>query len=199
MHAGGCTFAEDPARDGFAARILWNAGFDPSVVAAAVHSGDCSGDCFDLGRLARFATIARAPDGREHLALSNGMQRLRLDIVQGSVRAGPVVLGYALSGIAELGPALTTLRRLSRLYRRGTFASPSSPQMAVQARLALALRAYDGLRSGVSHRGVAEALYGVERVEAEWNGGSDSLKSRIRRLAKLTRSMANGGWRHLLG
>lgn len=199
MHAGGCTFAEDPARDGFAARILWRASFDPSVVAAAAHSVGCSGDCFDLGRLARFATIALAPDGREYLAFSDGMQRLRLDIVRGSVRAGPVVLSYALSGITALGPALTTLRRLSRLYQRGTFAPPSSPQMAAQARLALALRAYDGLRSGASHRGVAVALYGVERVKAEWSQGSDSLKSRIRRLAKLTRSMANGGWRDLLG
>lgn len=199
MHAGGCTFAEDPARDGFAARILWRASFDPSVVAAAAHSVGCSGDCFDLGRLARFATIALTPDGCEHLALSDGMQRLRLDIVRGSVRAGPVVLGYALSGIATLGPVLTTLRRLSRLYRRGGFAPPSSPQMATHARLVLALRAYDGLRSGASHRDVAEVLYGVERVEAELNGGSDSLKSRVRRLAKLTRSMASGGWRDLLG
>ena len=193
---GGSTFAEDPARDGFAARILWRADVDPAVVAAQASPAGARRDAFDLDRLAPFATIALAPDGREFLALADGRRRLRLDIVSGSLRAGPVALDYRLSGIAALDPGITTLQRLGRLYRSGTFPPRSARDFAAGARLALALRAYDGLRLGASHRDVARVLFGSAQVEADWDEGS--LKSRIRRLAKLARSMANEGWRDLL-
>lgn len=197
-HVGGCTFAEDPARDGFAARILWCADIDPAVVVAQASPADACSDAFDLDDLASFATIALAPDGREFLALTDGRQRLRLDIVNGSLRAGPVALDYRLSGIATLDPAITTLQRLGRLYRSGAFPPQTLRHFAANARLALALRAYDGLRLGASHRDIASVLFGSARVETKWHERSDSLKSRTRRLTKLARSIASGDWRNLL-
>jgi hypothetical protein len=66
------------------------------------------------------------------------------------------------------------------------------------ARIVAALQVFDGLSAGASHRDIAVALYGGNRVAAEWNGASDSMRSRVRRLAGLAHDLAAGGWQRML-
>ena len=55
--------------------------------------------------LAAIATVVRDPAGPEHVLLSDGVTSLRLDLVNGSLLAGPVCLTYRLAGLAALrGP-----------------------------------------------------------------------------------------------
>ncbi len=54
------------------------------------------------------------------------------------------------------------------------------------------------LAGSASRRQIVVALYGEERVRAEWKGRSDFLMSRVRRRAAEARAMAAGGWRKLL-
>lgn len=60
------------------------------------------------------------------------------------------------------------------------------------------LRVWDAVREGATQRDIGIALYGRERIAADWGARSDSLKSRVRRLMQNARDMASGGYRALL-
>lgn len=66
-------------------------------------------------------------------------------------------------------------------------------------RFADALRVHDALVDGASITQIAQAFYGAERLDGDTGGGSDSLKSRIRRLVREARAMAAGDYRLMLG
>ena len=60
------------------------------------------------------------------------------------------------------------------------------------------LRVHDAVRDGASQREIGAALFGDERVGHDWSDGSDSLRSRVRRLVREARDMAQGGYRQLM-
>lgn len=155
-------------------------------------------DLFDLHRFAPLCTIAIAADGREHLAISDGWRRIRLDVVAGTVRQGPVLFSYRLTGQSGLGPKILALRRLSVLCRTGAFSRSLFPIDRRMARWIVALRVWDALQDGASQRDIAIALFGAARVDTEWRGPSDFLKSRVRRLIHTAGALAHGGYRVVL-
>ena len=52
----------------------------------------------------------------------------------------------------------------------------------------------DGSLAGASHRNIAIALFGPERVEADWNDPGENLRDRVRRAVKRGRDLMNGGY-----
>ncbi|MEO0036659.1 MAG: hypothetical protein RLZZ501_2682 [Pseudomonadota bacterium] len=147
--AGGCIFAEAACIPCADARIFWRADWDSSVVLAEarpVSSGDA--EAFDLQRFAAWATVLRLADGRELLLLSDGVRHLQLELIDGTLLAGPVRLHYALSGITQIDVKTLTLRRLVVLCRRGRFPLGLFPPEPRARRWTLALQAYDGLAAG---------------------------------------------------
>lgn len=193
------TFAEIPVHGSSRARIIWHACHDPAVLAVhadrRLRAGDSS---FDLRALAVTAVVAVAPDGREHVVLTDGYRRLRMDIISGSVLDGPVCLQYQLQGLRLLDAQLLTLRRLIALVRTGRFAKTLFPPDLYAGRIADALRTHDALAVGASQREIATQLFGADMVDRGWSGSSDFLKSRIRRLVRLARQMAAGDYCHLM-
>ena len=69
--------------------------------------------------------------------------------------------------------------------RRNPAADPGDDDRA----LAIAL---DGLREGLTQRGIAAAIWGVARVAGEWRPDSP-LRSRVRRLIGRARRLPGGG------
>lgn len=196
---GGSAFAEDPDLPAPVARLVWRAELDAAVLRVrAVPVGAYDVDAFDLARLA-CRKILIAGSGVEHLAVSDGWRRIRLDVVEGSLAAGAVRLDYQLSGFASADAPLLTLRRLFALWRTGRFTRGLFPPDPRIARGIEALRVGDALAAGASYREIAVALFGEARVRAEWKGSSESMISRVRRRAAEARHMAAGGWRELSG
>ena len=196
---GDCTFAEDPSVAAPDARLLWSAALDPGTLSLAALPGDRSDpDHVDLAMLEPWLTLVTDLGG-EHGVLSDGRHHLRFDVADGSLAAGgPVVFHYRLHGIAGAEPGLLSLRRLIDLCKHRRFASHLfAPDPRID-RWLLALRVHDGLAAGASHRDIAIALYGAERVGSGWQGDAESLRLRIRRLARDARALASGGWRGLL-
>nr|WP_282595233.1 DUF2285 domain-containing protein [Mesorhizobium mediterraneum] len=62
------------------------------------------------------------------------------------------------------------------------------------ARLTFVLRVLDGSLAGASHREIAEALIGQQRVHSDWNDPRDHLRDRIRRAVSRGRALMNGGY-----
>lgn len=182
------------ARD---ARPVWRADRHPQVLQARADASAADADSFDLARWAPLATLI--VDGKtSHLLLNDGRHALRLDVDGEPLTAGPVRLHYALNGFASLSAPLSTLRRLREMMKTGKIGEPSAISSFRRARYVLLLRAWDGHRSEASQREIGRALFGDERVDQDWDGCSDSLRSRVRRLVRDARAMARGGYRVLL-
>lgn len=197
---GGFTFAEHPDRAAPAARIIWRADVDPGTLSAVATASDpADPDSVRTDRLARWLAVAVARDGREHAVLSDGWHRIRIDVERGSIaREQAVLLEFRLHGVASSEPKLLPLRRFLALCRRGRFARSLFPRDPRVARWLTVLRVHDALAAGASHREIGAALFGEARVRRDWSGDSDSLRSRVRRLARDAHAMAGGGYRNLL-
>lgn len=181
------------------ARIIWRAELDPEILTVdvvPVRLG--SADRIDPKLLRRYLALVRDPDGREHVVLSDGLHRIRLDIEHGSLFADtPVTLHYHLIGTESAASKIRPLVGLLGLCRRGRFAATLFPAERRIERWIALLRVHDALRAGASQRDIAAELfhYRLDRVR---DGGSDSVRSRVRRLIRDARRMAQGGYRNLL-
>ena len=196
---GGFTFAEDPAIAAPQARLIWHADLDPGTLAVEARPA-ARGDpnAIDPAKLRVWLIAVADKDGCEHAVISDGWRHIRFDVEAGTLSAGPVILHYRIEGSLWARPKLLPLMRLvefslHRQFRRSLY--PPDPRIA---RWLAALQVHDGLTAGASQREIGEALYGIERVTAEWDGASDSLRSRVRRLAGEARRLARGGYRFLM-
>lgn len=192
-------FAEDPALPAPRARILWRADLDPgalSVVARPAGPGEPDG--LPLHRLQDWLSIVRDADGQEHAVLSDGLHHIRLEVEEGTLAHGPVVLHYRLQGLRDAGAKLASVRRLAALCLDRCFPAALFPADPLGERSISLLRVADAVRAGASHREVGDLLFGAERTRSEWYGRSESLRSRVRRLVGEARRLAAGGYRRLM-
>jgi hypothetical protein len=196
---GGCTFAEDPAIAAPEARLIWHADLDPGTLTVeAVPASRSDPDAIDPIALGAWLTMIADRTGREHAVLSDGWHHIRFDVEAGTLSSGPVVLRYRLQGSVSARPRLLPLRRLVEFSLHRRFARSLYPPDPRIARWLLTLQVHDGLDAGASLREIAAVLYGERRAAADWDGVSDSIRSRVRRLAAEARRLARGGWRSLM-
>ena len=189
---------EAPGCGAPAARPIWRAEIHPHVLEADATPATVACDTFELGRLHRITTLVAAPGGREHLLISDGLRAIRLDVLSGSLRQGPVRLRYRLAGFGSVERPLLTLRRLLALWRTGQFAAALHPVEARASRFVLMLRARDALASGATQREIAAELLSAEAGEARWRVSAPTVRSRVQRLVRNARAMAAGGYVSLL-
>lgn len=187
---------EAPDRSAIAARPVWRHEISPFVLEAdAADAGD-DDERLDLERLEHYVTLVPDPGGTEHLLLSDGSRSIRVDIVSGTLRAGPALLRYRLAGFRIAKPLLV-LRQLLALCRSGQFSAVLHPREQRAARWILLLRAHDALVAGASQRDIAERLLGLE-LTGRWRLQASSLRSRAQRLVREARRMAAEGYVSLL-
>lgn len=181
------------------ANLIWCAQFDPGalqVEAIPAPTGDI--DAIDPAWLGPWLSLVPGERGHEHAVISDGLRRIRLDVVAGSLTQGPVVLHYRLAGTHSLAPRLLPLRRLLALCTHRRFVSSLFPPDPRIARWIETLRVRDAIAEGASVAEIAAVLFGAERVVQDEARGSDSLRSRVRRLSREARSLAAGGYRCLM-
>jgi hypothetical protein len=195
---GGCSFAEDPARSGSEAIVAWSGDIDPAC--ARFEARPCSKDAnaFLIGRLGKRASVLVAKTGQQHITINDGRTCIRVDVLVGSVLDGAVSLNLIIDNVAAADTQIRTVQALIAAHNKLHSPIPHARFLSRNSRIVSALRVYDALCDGASYREIAIALFGQLRVDAEWNGASDSMRSRVRRLVGLTRSLAAGGWRELL-
>lgn len=134
----GCAFAEDATRPAPFARLLWHADLDPFVLQVRAKPAEgADPEAIDLTRLARWMTIVRGGE-REHVALSDGWHRIRIDVVEGTlIDEGPARLDYLLSGLTRVDAHVLTLRRMLGLWRTGRFKRMLYPGQSSMSRSSL--------------------------------------------------------------
>lgn len=198
--SGGCTFAEHPDRAAPSARIIWHADLDPGTIGVVAQPADPSDpDSLRIDRIAPWLAIAVDAMGHEHVVLSDGWHHIRLDVEEGRLTGQEaVLLHYRLRGLESAENRLLPLRRLLDLCQHRRFARTLFPRDPRIARGIEMLRVHDALGAGASQREIGEALFATPRVREGWSDGSDSLRSRVRRLVREARDMARGGYLQLM-
>ncbi|AUC97795.1 hypothetical protein CWS35_28785 [Bradyrhizobium sp. SK17] len=105
---------------------------------------------------------------------------------------------FELERLSELAAQTELLKRLQRFMASGS--SPSATaSLGGDERLRQALLALDESLSGKTYRQIATTIFGAKMVADEWQGPSQFLKDRTRRLVAKGIELMNGGYRDLLG
>jgi hypothetical protein len=178
--------------------VVWSATVDRSVVSCAAEPiTPDHPDAFNFDRLTIPTTVVVGPTGLQHLAISDGLKRIRLDLVSGTFLEGPVRLHYRLAGFENCEPQVLTLQQLFVLNRLGRFGRGLHPRETKVERWLRMLRAHDLRIEGASQRDIAAELFGVASL-SEWRTRSDFLRLRVQRLLREADGMIAGGYLKLL-
>jgi hypothetical protein len=194
---GDCAFVEDRARQSECAQIVWSNAADPDVLTVIAHPVSSHDSGFNLKEFGNRAAIV-ATGEKEQVALRGGGGILRLDVVAGTLRDGPVRLFHRLARQNELESKMPRLRQLAALVEFGALAPwiiPTDPRLD---RLILALRVLDARAAGASLRQIAIGLLCGRASSVDWPGDGDSTKSWVRRLVALSEALSLAGPRGVL-
>ena len=178
---GGCTFAEEQGRSASAARLLWSAAFDPSVLRARPARGAASADAAPS-----LATcLAVAGDRQLHAVIGGVHHGVRIDIAS-SVEPLPLDRLIFPFTVAVAPRQLAEFRQLVGLARGQPLAAVTPPRLY---RTVLALRVIDALGEGATLRTIGDVFV----REGDWPGRGESTKSAARRLRTAALAIWNAG------
>jgi hypothetical protein len=104
---------------------------------------------------------------------------------------------FEIDSLLDLNAQTELLKRLQRFAEKSPTAA-SRPASAIDERLHHALIALDESLAGKTYRQIAITIFGEKRVAEEWQGPSQFLKDRTRRLVAKGTELMMGGYQDLL-
>lgn len=164
---------------------IWSAAIDPRVLAVrAVSLIESVVRPLDLE-----LSDTRVLRGQraEYLLVNRDNALFRLDVIEGTVAAGPVSLRFDLADDDQLPAQISVISA----YRRATV--PASRHTQLGNRL-LALHALDVRQAGASLREIADIVLGP----GTWPGEGEHRKSLVRRMVVAGERMIGAGPRPIL-
>ena len=164
---------------------MWSAAVDPRVLAVrAVPVFGAGARIFDAHTAD--VRVLRGPSG-EHLITDRGGEPVRLDVIEGTTVAGPVMLRFDVADDDRLDVRIAAVRALR-------YTASTGRRHIQLARKLLALQAVDARDAGASLREIAELLLG----SGEWPGDGEHRKSNVRRLVETGEGVLRAGPRAML-
>lgn len=164
---------------------MWSAIADPHVIAVRVGPVTTTGtrvfDASDKG-----VRVLRGSVG-EHLLVDRAGLPVRLDVIEGSVLAGPVSLSFDLPDDHHLKARFAVIRTF-------IMAAPPGRRHLQLARRLHALKATDARDDGASLREIADLMLGP----GDWPGDGEHRKSFVRRMIAAGEQMVRSGPRIIL-
>ena len=201
LSVGGCRVAEDPQLDARQACPLWITSADELLHLRAspiqgVASDQASQQTFDLWRV----------PGRKRLSLGGAGLILQSDLASQRLR---VSLARDLGdgeGYACAVPLIPELRGQLDVFKAQALLlqghAPMEEIVRPVTRAALlhlrALQALDAAQAGLSHRDIAQALFGLEAVARRWHEDGE-LRAQVRYLLRRAEGYMLGGYLVLAG
>ena len=133
-----------------------------------------------------------------HLVLMKGLgSHVPVEISGLAALSLPFAPVFEIGSLLDLGVQTELLKRLHRFAEHAPNSSSRST-FAIDERLHHALIALDESLAGKTFRQIAITIYGEKRVADDWQGPSQYLKDRMRRLVAKGTELMNGGYRDLL-
>ncbi len=193
----GCLYTDSPDIDARSANVFWLPSQNTGVLRMHAVPANAKLDTaiFDLCRQPCPVSLLTMPDGMQHLLFHGNGHGIQLAVSGASLLEPVYLLADSVLGRREVKPRIEALRR----YNDFIAGVPSPPPANEQTeRLRQVLQALDGSLVGASNRDIAIALYGLERVEADWNDPGENMRDRVRRAVKRGRDLMNGGYLRFL-
>jgi len=189
----------DPAKPAGRAPIFWLAGATRRLVNARCTTTEQGfhRSAMTLGTFKAQRLAAIAADGTHVVTMKREDSRIALKLVGLPVLTRPFRITFEVDGLDNIGAQTDALKVLQRLAAADAAKAFRSP-FANNERLCHALIALDLSIAGKTYRQIAVALFGKETVAADWQGASQFLKDRTRRLVAKGHELMNGGYRDLL-
>lgn len=193
---GGCSVLEDPDKSGAETLVFWRPEVLPSLVRLSPVPGPSTrpAHCLDPWWGASRQAVLDTGDGF-HIALADRAREWRFWIEGKRLpkRGTPLRALVALDD--DLEAQVAALRRFHDAVTSPAAAPDLTPY---QTRMLMRiLQALDAHIDGASVRQTAEALFGTERVKADWYRNTP-LRDQVRYLIRRGRQLTDGGYRDLL-
>ena len=181
----------DPAIPAPRARPIWSVTTDPGVLdgrpAAGEYFDRTAGDTFDILTVAPLVSV-EVTALAEHWLLSDGHWAIRLDLHDGTLLGGPLLIEHRLTGLQSLTPKLAALRQLAVLAEKGQLPAALMPRERRAAQWILELRVADALLARASQQEMARHLFpGVVASSPRWRLDATAYRLRIQRLVRKAR------------
>lgn len=182
------------------AAVFWSPQASAHVlpVTAMEQSVSQSEDAFEFAALPCRKTIIDSGDGVQHILLQDDIGRVQLSNDGVDMRRADSVQVNALWPKDQIRRRLCAIECVNAITTAGRFPARLFQPDRRDRRLRSVLRALDGSLAGLSHREIAEALFGEERVMADWSDPRDHLRDQIRRAVGRGRALMNGGYKDFL-
>ena len=179
----GCLYATAPDLDARLASVFWCPDLCPSVLrfTASAVTGAAEPESFRLNKIACPSVLLEMANGTQHLLFTDHGRWLQI-VFSGADILRPVRLTVEID--TESRRAARQLRALhcfNDLRFCGHLLASHFQPNALSSRLQIALQALDGSQAGATHREIGMALFGKDRVKAEWDHPARSLRDRTRR------------------
>jgi hypothetical protein len=168
------------------AKPIWADVIDPAVLVSRPCRGRApsAGDLLDVRRISDFVSVEIDQYDDEHWLITDGRWSIRLDLNDGTLLGGPVMLQHHLQGFASAEPKVHALRQLAALAADGEIPAGLLPREHRAARWILELRTADALISGATHQEMAQIFYRSANGQAGWRSENNSLRLRVQRLVR---------------
>jgi hypothetical protein len=188
---------EDPDVDAFNAQPVWR----PDPVGLVRIAAD-DGEAFDTDRFSLWTMAGRKSllhDGRRLLlSITLGTRVLRISV------ASELRDAEAFAYVIPAGPAARMRWRGVEHYLAVLRAAEPVAPYAVHSRPGRlvtlhmhALHALDARAAGASHRDIAAAIFGEQRMAESWHADSE-LRAQVRHLLRRGDAFVHGGYRQFL-
>ena len=190
-----CCFFVDPDLDSESANVFWVEPIDPHVLNCNLLPLDYQKPCleFVLNDIACDYSIKTTCDDECHLLVSD-----QNDCIQLTFNKTPnfdCSFSFSINltssvGLAQKGDALV---RLEYLLYHGHFKHSDIPYPLNKFASRELLFAYDLWKLGLSQREIGRKIYGGAAILNGWDGISDNIRTRTRRLISRSRELVAAG------
>lgn len=178
--------------------VFWDRTASDYALSAKVANADHRDhQATNLFALPTAITILHRPNYAPQVILSHDLKSVQIELCGSAKIHEPLQLYWRVSGLTGLRPQLVALHRLAALHAYGRMPKALFPPVTRVERLIAALRAGEGHDEGASLTQLAEALFGIHHVRNEWRD-HDFVRSRVRRLLRLSGNLIQNGYRRLL-
>jgi len=194
----GLLYSDSPAVDARTACVLWRPDCYAGVLSMSAVVTASDGQKTLLHDLQCRSVLLLRPGDQQHIVLLGEGRGLQLTVQGASVLTPVRLLIDAVPDPNTARIQLDLLRCFQDLRLTGRIRPRRTMKEMENRRLKMVLQALDGSRAGASHREIAIAIYGPDRVRADWDDPREHLKDHIRRTVRRGFSWMSGGYRSFL-
>ena len=181
------------------AAIFWSPRFCSYVLPVRSQNTLTSIDtAFDLSSLQCHVTVLLLEDGQQHVLLRDRGRDLQLIVSDGNILRPSILHVNAISPPENVKQRSWALECVNRIWANESLPERLFPPEPRGDRLRFVLRALDGALDLATHKEIASALLGEDRVRQDWGDPGNHLRDRIRRAIKRGRALMSGDYLGLL-